>query len=330
MVTITSHHEKMSDKKVLDRKLSPEFTKKRADHLQKLHPIEDLIRNLAPLPVSYDVGRTQPPYFAEYTYTELMGCIYLAPQSSELAARVIQYSIENDMTITGFNVAESIMQRQSNDKYKLNSPAATYPERVIFPTGSNIFAEAVSREIMTYQMHTYSDTMIKPHPLTLEETVRIMGQMYGYHRILNAQDSGWEYLQNAKTVITTASSEMGLYALLLGKELINVTNFAFEARASYSPIYRTLWQKSTEEAAAELIKIINSPYSGILHPDDPDLEYKIKEFFKVSMALREPFKPLMREYDPHAYGAMIVGKRPMNQVNIANNKEVSDVIPISR
>lgn len=300
MVRIGVHNERLTDPSTQTMKLGEGWATKRAEHLDRLGPVEDLVHAKSPLAIAYDVNRAQPPFFREFTYTELMGgLIYVAPQSNEVAARVMAYALTKP-TDDRFDVASTITLQ---DKYQLQTVEASPHKRVAFLPGTNIFDMCVSKETMEREMQKHPDMVMKLHPLTREDTIRKMGISFGYERIIPLGDSAAPYLSGAEVVYSPASSEMGLYAILLGKTVINLTQVGFEARAVYNPIYRLLWD--APDPRATLCHLLNSPYSGIYHPDDPSLGEKMDAFFALALALREPFRPLVKEYEPAGYAALV-------------------------
>lgn len=309
MVTLAAHELRMNDRAAQERKISAEFADLRAPHLQDLDALEDVVRAACPLPASYDVTRLQPAYFFEFTYTELLGGIYLSPQSSEIAARVIEEALLVEPR-DGFDPVPAIMSRRQMDKYTLAEKAPPH-KRVAFVTGSNIFAKAVCKEALTRAMHDDPDLVIKPHPLTSEDTLRTLGRLYGYHRILDPRASGWACLEFAEEILTCSTSEMGLYAVLLGKPIQNITKVGYEALAAYGAIYLSLWGKSPTEAKATLERLLKSPVSGFIHPDDPAANEKAGRFASLAMSLREPFKPRF-PIDPAEYADFLLhgARRP--------------------
>ena len=300
MVRIALHRERLTDLATHEHKLGADFAKIRAPHLDRLGGLEELVRAKSPLAISYDVNRAQPPFFLEFTSTELLGgLLYVAPQSCEIAARIMAHALSKPGD-DRFNVASSIVLQ---DKYQLRSVEASPHKRVVFLPGTNIFAQCVSKETMEREMQRHPETVLKPHPLTHEDTIRQLGISFGYECILDPEESASPYLAGAEVVLSPASSEMGLYATLLGKQVVNITHAAFEARAVYNPIYRLLW--TSDDPKATLCHLLNSPFSGIFHPDDPNVAEKIDAFFALALELREPFRPLVREYDPAAYSALV-------------------------
>jgi len=293
----------MNDGAAQAGKITAEFADLRADHLKALDGLECLVRELAPLPISYDVTRLQPPFFSEFTYTELLGGIYVAPQSTEIAARLAAAAL--DTPGGDFDVVGAIMSRPHMDKYKLDEATQDH-RRVAFVAGSNIFGRAVCKEALSRAMHDDPELVIKPHPLTGEETIRTMGRLYGYHRLLEPMASGWECLAAADEILTLSTSEMGLYAILLGKPTRNLTKYAYEARAAYGPLYRLLWGQSPTEARNRLVRLLSSALGGFLHPADPEAEAKARTYFATAMQIREPFRPLMPDFEDPEYAAFLL------------------------
>lgn len=303
MVTTPSHQLRLTDRDVQDRKITPEFAALRGTHLDRLAPLEELVRELAPLPVSYDVTRLQLPFFQEFTYTEMLGGLYVAPQSSELAARMAA-AAATDFAQHSFDAADAVLAA-AGDKYRLGDIGDLKPSKVAFLPGSNIFAEAVSREALTRLMHEDPEVVIKPHPMTGLDLVRHLGRSFGYHRILEPLVSGWACLQAADAVYVTTTTEMGLYAALRSTPIANLSAFPAEARGVYNPFYRLLWRESPIGRLRRLRQVLSSPLSGFVHPDDPDPRGRLEAYFAAAMAARELMRPLVHEIDPAAWSAAI-------------------------
>jgi len=310
VVRIRSHLTKMSDKQALAANISPEFVRRRGAHLERLHALEDMVRELCPLPVSYDVGRGQPPYFTEFTYSEMLGQLFLNPQSSEVSHRMVAEAFARGR-VGAFDAVEAILSR-AGDKYTLDgAPAGPLPKRVVFLPGTNCFNEMASKEAITRVAHEFPDAIFKPHPMTAEPTLRQLGMQVGYDRLAGPMESGWAYLMAADEVWATTCTEMGLYATLLGKRLRSVGNVRFEAHGAFAPFYHLIRGKEPGAAAADLRQALNSYGSGFIHPDDPDAEGKVRAAIDLALELRQPFKPLAYEYDPGEYTTMTRGQNAL-------------------
>lgn len=297
MVTPPFGAELMTDDDAQAKKIRPEFVKRRGPHLSKLGPLEEMVRRLAPLPPSYDVNRLGPEFFGEFTYTELLGCLYVQPQSCECAARMVQMAYDRDEQ--GFDVATAVLARKGTDgtldKYVLD-PAKGAAKAVAFLPGENMVADAVSKEVLNRAMHQDADLVLKPHPMTDPPLVKKLAQEFGYYRVIDPLESGDAYLHAAERVYCAPTNELGLYAILLGKPVWNIGSFFHEAVAAYTPFYRLLWGREPGEAKDILTHLLNSPFSGVFHPDDPEVEQRMATFFEAAMQVREVFRPLVREF----------------------------------
>ena len=67
----------------------------RARDTARFTALEDMIRELAPFPPSYDVSAGQDTGFAEWRYTDLLGGIYLSTQSTEINCRIMALAAVN-------------------------------------------------------------------------------------------------------------------------------------------------------------------------------------------------------------------------------------------
>lgn len=323
MVTVVPPfaRELLVDAAIHDKKIGPEFAAMRGDHLAQLRPVETIVRAAAPLPASYDVNRTHPPYFSEFTYTEFLGSgLLVSPMSAEVSARLVQKAL--DSSDQGFDAASAILaqrqQRGTLDKYKLATGAAPTAKAVAFLPGSNIFRDMVSLEALSRAMHDDDELVIKPHPFSDDGLIGHLCQTFGHHRVVQPNASGDAYLMAAERVYACTTTEMGLYAVLMGKPVSNIGNFFHEGRAAYSAFYRPLWGKCPADAKALLTHALNSPFSGFFHKDDPDLESRAATYFGAAMDFRAYFKPMipMAPPSPTAPPSQPPGPPPGQPVNV--------------
>lgn len=294
------HNESLVNEETHIKKIGKEFAEKRAPHLTQLAAPLELAQKICPLPMSYDVTRLQHPYFNEFSYTEFLGCLYISPQSAEIAARMIEAADIDQRHSFGFMTYKEILNRKQADgtldKYTLEADAELNPDakKIAFVPGDNIFTTAISKELLARFMDD-PEAYIKPHPMTTPNLTRMLGREFGYHRILEPMHSGWKYLQQATEVHVSTTTEMGIYAAMLGKPIHNIGNYFLEARGCYVPFYRLLWNKNIAQNEMTIKRVLASPLSGVFHPEDPDLEEKMFIFFDSCMKLREFFKPRVQE-----------------------------------
>ncbi len=302
MVTVRPpfSNELLGDRAIQVKKVGGEFAAMRGAHLSALSPVEAVIRAAAPLPASYDVNRTQAPHFIEFTYTECLGSgLLVSPMSVEVSAQLVQKAL--DCPDQGFDGASAVLEqrqaRGSLDKYKLDARDTPDLKAVAFLPGTNIFKDIVSFEALSRAMHEDDELMIKPHPMSDGGLIGHLCSSFGHHRVLDPMVSGDACLMAAERVYAVTTTEMGLYAVLMGKPVSNIGNFWNEGRGAYSAFYRPLWGKSPADAKAILTKALNSPFSGFMHKDDPNLSDRISTYFGAAMALRPP-KPLIATPPP--------------------------------
>ena len=278
----------------LQEKIGAEFA---ADHYAKLQPFKTLVllaESLCPLEMSYDVSRMQHPYFLEFTWTTMLGGIYISPQSGWVSALLARQAVEDASAIPYSPSVE--------DKYAL-APAEGAFEHVIFLPGSNSFRQTVSIEALTELMRSNGDVVIKPHPMTEAGTIREIGREFGYHRILNPKSSGASLLSACSVAYVAPTTEIGLYGHLIGKQVVGIGNPLREARAGFAPIYNALKPDPTA-----LPRLLGSDKGGFFRPDEPDLAGRLERYFANAMATREVFNPPVREIGHTEYADFLNGK----------------------
>lgn len=278
----------------LTEKIGAEFA---ADHYKKLQPFKALVllaESMCPLEMSYDVSRMQHPYFLEFTWTTMLGGIYITPQSGWLSALLARQAAE-DADATPYTP-------MVEDKYVLEAAEGAF-EHVIFLPGSNSFRQTVSIEALTELMRSNPDVVVKPHPMTEPGTIREIGREFGYHRILNPKSSGAALLAGCKVAYVAPTTEIGLYGYLIGKDVVGIGNPLREARAGFAPIYSAL--KADPSA---LPRLLGSDKGGFFRADDTDLAGRLERYFANAMATREAFNPPVREIGHTEYADFLNGK----------------------
>jgi hypothetical protein len=302
MLLLENHKHLMSDPNHQKEKIQDFANRRKKSLSERLGPVEKLIRTYCPLPITYDIGRLQLPYFNEYTYNDSMDAIYVSPQNTEVASIMSKRALEDEKNIRfDFNNSFDLGKNELNtyDKYNLNKSTIDFNKKVVFPPGSNLFFKLVSKENLYRLMHEDQEVSIKPHPLSNNDLLRKLGRDFGYHRLIDHNLSGYTILERADYVWGTTASEMPIRAALLGKHVLNIGNFFEEQIGSHMPINRLLWNYSGEEAKVRATRVLSSPLGGFFFPEDPNLEENIKLYFKETMALRDGFKPLLYTMPDH-------------------------------
>lgn len=302
MLLLDGHRQLLSDPAHQKEKVGDFAVHRKKSLHEKLGPVEKLVRQYSPLPITYDIGRLQLPYFSEFTYTDTLDAVYVTPQSVEVAAIMAQRALDDD-TNERYDFNKSFEYGRNElgtfDKYNLNLETGEIPEKVVFPPGSNLFYKMVSKENLFRLMYEDQEVMIKPHPLSNYDLLRKLGRDFGYHRLIGQNSSGYKVLNKVKVMWGTTASEMPIRAALLGKQIYNIGNFFEEQIGSHTPVCRLLFNKSGEEAKTRATRILGSPLSGFFWPEDPNLEENIKFYFSEVMNQRNKHKTTMYVMPDH-------------------------------
>lgn len=277
----------------LNEKIGEEFGPGQYEKLQPFKPLVLQIEKACPLEMSYDVSRVHHPYFLEFTWTTMLGGVYVSPQSGWLAALIAEQA--------GADKDAEPYTPPVEDKYKLEKPKKAF-SHVVFIPGSNSFDATVSIEKLTDLMRREPEAVIKPHPLTDVGLIRTLGREFGFDRILKPSSSGMD-LMRACDVAYVAGSEIGLQAVLHGKAVVSIANVLKEARVGLGPLYYMIGQDPES-----LSRFLGSDLGGFFRPDDPDLPRRLKRYFANAMKRREQFKPPIREIGPTEYADFLSGK----------------------
>jgi len=281
--------ERMTDPAIQEKKIGT-FAK-RSNRNQIAEKYEDLIRDNAPYPISYDVSQIQPLNFSEYTYTELLSGFWIATQSLEINCRLLQEA-SNYNNIDSALIPEKIVA----DKYILSDDIEKYKhvKRICFLPGHNML-DVASVEIISRLLHENDDIMLKPHPITNQESLNIFGSRFGWNKVIPKDVSGNALLKNCDVVYTTTASEMAISGTLMGKKVVNISNFFNEGSGAYHPISRILFsahKHSVHKAQECLLRIFSCPWSGIVVEGADSPESRIHEYYKKSLEYRDFYKPL--------------------------------------
>ncbi|WP_163226442.1 hypothetical protein [Campylobacter fetus] len=280
--------EKLSDNDAFNERTGNKLKRVNLEHLDRL---EGLIKANSPFGASYDVNRTQGLDFCELSYTEIFkNAIYLTPQNTELAykmAFLAKISYLGDLEKDKQNLLNKIAFK---DKYKSAELCGNKISSVCFLSGSNTLKRTISINELIKWVHYDENMLIKPHPLTDEKDLNELGVLLGKNRVLKPEISAFDLLKNANRVYSTSSSEIGLYAALMGKEVVDITNFINADETAYAPLYRFINYPYNKDLSA-LISVLSSPLSGVFFHNDDSLETKLKEYFKALNELKDINKP---------------------------------------
>lgn len=278
----------MSCTKTQDEKLG-DFAKRSSRNTWP-ETYEPMVRSMSPYPISYDVNQGQGSGFVEYTYTEFLSGIWVCSQSLEINCRLMEDASK-------YTESRNITDLSSivKDKYELITHQYDKPvKRVVFLPGHNLL-DICSSEITSRLAFEEEDIWFKPHPITNDDAMKMIGQRLGWNRIIPREISGNMVLKECEEVYTTSASEMSISGTILGKKVFNVSNFFNEGSGAYYSISKILFNKhkqSVEAAQEALLNIINCPWSGIILPLHDDVEDRLKQYYEKSLEYRSIYKPV--------------------------------------
>ena len=101
---------------------------------------------------------------------------------------------------------------------------------------------------------------------------------YGAENVLNKKEGGFELLLNCKEMACSQNSEMGLIALLLGKN-IQMVSYPVEKREKNLLTYESFYESIAETNAKEtILKLFSSKRSGIIFNFDTDAKDRLENY----------------------------------------------------
>ena len=266
-------------------------SEKRTTPYEKMKHIENLLIENSLFPISADVGPIHPPFFTEYSYCDVFGGFLVTTMSSEINYRhTLNFTAPDsqDKNCLLDRTVYDFIKNNMKDKYQQNSPSGvhTFPEKVIFMTGSNLFMRVVDTNKLD-EMMASDDWYIKPHPLTNPHHLKEYGFKYGYDRIINKDISGHLVYQHTKTVGTLNTSEFALAALIDGKPCTDMTAFSERHGHGYSSFIEVT--RATDCPVLELLATKGSGFICSAMTDERIVE-ELHLYQRRTLQLRENFR----------------------------------------
>ena len=269
--------------------------------------LEQVLREvMEPDVPSYDVNSSQSVDFDEWTYTEGFHCVIVSAQSAEINARLIDLVAATadgeSVDSAGEEAAGSSpcaeMLRRLDDKWSLEPLADEHRVRggsVFFSPGSNL-RWMVSADNVTRAFATDDRWMLKPHPIALRDDVRDFKLKFGVTRIHDQMTSGVQLLRDAARVGYTTASEMGLLAMITGKDATDFTSFEHESHGRYYPFYRAI--RARDVSPVDFMNaVMTCPWSGVvpLWTDSKSAALRFAAHKAATLKLREQHRPMIFE-----------------------------------
>ncbi len=232
----------------------------RSDKIREANPIAQLLVAEAArrgIKIQYDIAYEGHPH--ELSFTECFagaGGVYIRPADSALSHALLKHIAVPTRDIS--------FLLESEDKYKqleIYCPS----EHVIFLPGTNLLEFYPPDQFMPF--YKKGVTKVKPHPITSEWYRFLLLRTFGSDT-LPLKGSAQSILRQTKEVTVTPHTEMGLYALLMGKK-VNVLPTAKNKLPVYGYFYAT---------GDRLKTVLSSHLSGLFFMS-PNIETEIKEWF---------------------------------------------------
>jgi len=248
--------------------------------------VEEMFESMSPLPISFDVSCMQAPFFSEFTYTDVMGGMYLKSQNSEINARVIEQAVANCKNEELPKDAKDYL----TDKYTLHEFDNQVPKRVVFLAGSNLLG-IENKEMLLPLLWGDPLVAVKPHPNMTSDGLKHISGEYGWDRIIDPNISGHALLAQCEVAYSTANSEMGLVASIIKKTHVDITSIFHFERLPFSGIHRLLQPAQVDHNYKTVARAFNSTESGFIPPWAENIEERIAGFMEASMRIRGHFRP---------------------------------------
>ena len=157
-----------------------------------------------------------------WLYTDFLGGgIFIRVNTIKINDRVMHSIADSDIKIDEERI-DNVMKNLQN-KYYLH-PSEKFYEKVIFLPGSNLLCKPDCIDIRRVEKLVEEGYVIKPHPITAHIFIAELRAKFGYDKVLGKKEGGHELLLNATEIATAQNSEMGIVALLLGKDIRMVSH----------------------------------------------------------------------------------------------------------
>lgn len=212
-----------------------------------------------------------------FLYTDFLGKgIYCRVNSIIINDKVLHSIVNSEVEIDEERVQKIINNLEN--KYVLTKQVESHPN-VIFLPGSN----QMTKDLISWpriKELVKQGWKIKPHPITAHIWIAKLKEEYGSRAIYGKKDDGYALLRGAEKVAICPNSEMGIAALLLGKEITSVALPRTKREknlVTYDSIYGAIAGRKQGSRNA-LKQILSSDRSGIIFNFDEDAEERMERY----------------------------------------------------
>lgn len=243
--------------------------------------LESVIEEECPITLTCDVRAIHSPLFTEFMYFDVIGGLLLNAMSAEISARVSQ--------------KVSVMGRDADfnmdwvfDKYVLRDSGKRY-KKVLFLAGSNS-THLMDQMLIQKVMDSDPQWMIKPHPVTNDQTIRELASIWGYSRIIHPKESGNALLRHCEEFAATHCSELFIVGRLMGKPVTDITRYDRAWFATYHAICRLI--DNTDADFERINNCLMSEYGGYVRPEYTDGKVRTfaRNYYNMCLEERRSFE----------------------------------------
>ena len=212
----------------------------------------------------------------KWLYTDFMGKgLYFRVPSIKINNRLFKSIVNSDIKIDEERI-DKVMKNLQN-KYYLH-PSENFYEKVIFLPGSNLLCKPDCIDIKRIENLINQGYVIKPHPITAHIFIAELKEKFGDDKVLGKKEGGHELLLNASEIATAQNSEMGIVALLLGKD-IQMVSHPVKKRQKALLTYESFYDAvARTDAKKTILKLFSAKNSGIIFNFDEDADERLERY----------------------------------------------------
>ncbi|MGL5690246.1 MAG: hypothetical protein ACRDD8_05425 [Bacteroidales bacterium] len=233
----------------------------------------------------YDMNLENAP--ERIIYTDFMNClggVYVCSGCTFKNEIMINEHLNGGKyDYTEINYTEKIISAL-DDKYSLLPHLSKKKiDKIVILPGSNIIQQIVDDKKLIRAVA--EGAYVKPHPMTSREDLKYLNELFG-SKCIHHMIGGAQLIKNAKEVYVTGSSELFMYAIMLGKVVHDISKNTYIPKGGYQAIFKIVTAHKHYERPIVLNKILSYKHGGIIFPFDEeqkDLENFIYENFKEDL-----------------------------------------------
>lgn len=229
--------------------------------------------------VEYDIAYDIPGKIHGYKFSDfLTKALYISPQSFSIARNNITEIASRSPNNTGRRVIEQLRDGIA-DKYILHNDETFKCDDLIVLPGTNLLVKEDIVDMEKIDELVKFGAYVKLHPITERTWVNFLKNRWP-GKVIPADAPLYPIMKNAKKVWFTMSSETGISATILGKQIGLVNSPNKKGASNFEHIYRGLdGVKNRVSLLEKMTALMSYPESGILTTYHEDPEARVFDFF---------------------------------------------------